>query len=320
MTYWNEEEFYELQNLLRDGQPDNHRFIELRGKYSYLERNLVKAIGYGCCSAIAKVNNRGCTFGTDVKCTEKGEWRIKVLPDKIENTDRAVLDFIRKYFPMLDCRVEKKRQVEGKKEKKNFLFVYLRNKYKEDVIKGFNKWTASKGEIDSDTAVEIGYAVCEAVNMATNESCICDTEIGEQMGEYGPQWVLDFIHGHLKNKNLLKVKKGADPSYYMRGGLIAGKAEIPLIVTKFMDTIYESVNFTVEEDEDDGTKFSMYINKKMFPVVLVEVGGRIQKVRLVDPEYCGIDLDTQKKHAQYMISDIERLQKKIYEDLKRNKE
>jgi len=310
MAYWNEEEFYELQNLLREN-PDSPRFIELREKYSYLEINLVKAIGYGCCSAIVKVNNGGCTCETNVKCTEKGEWRIKVLPVKKENAGQIILDFIKKYFPKLDCRVE---------EKKDFLFLYLRNKYKEDVVKGFNKWMASKGEIDSNSAVEIGYAVCTAVNMATNESCVCETEIGEEMGEYGPQWVLEFIHGHVKNKDSLKEKKGADPMYYMRDGLIPGGAEIPLIVSKFMDIIYECVSYAVEEDEDDGTKFTMYINKKMFPVVSVEVGGQIQKVRLVDPEYCGIDLDTQKKHAQYMVTDIDRLQKKIFEDLKKRKE
>lgn len=314
MSYWKEEEFYEMLKLISDN-PDSPRFVELREKYSYLEKNTVNVIARGCCYAIVKANNCGCISGTDVKCTEKGEWKIKVVPStKKENEVQLIMDFINKYFPKLDCRVEEKKHGSG-----SFLFVYLRNKHFEDVVTGFNKWTASKGEIDSDTVVEIGYAVCEAINIATNESCICGTDIGETMGEYGPQWVVEFTHGHLKNKDSLKEKKGADPSYYMRDGLESGGAEIPLIVTKFMDTIFESVSFEVEEDEDDGTKFTMYVNKKMFPVVSVEVGGRIQKVRLVDPKYCGIDLETQAKHAQYMVTDVERLQRKIFEDLKKIK-
>jgi hypothetical protein len=306
--YWKEEEFCELQNLMRNN-PDSPRFIELREKYIFLDNNLVKAIGYGCCSAVVKVNNRGCTFESNVECTEEGEWRIKVLPVLEENARQIILDFVKKYFPRLDCRVE---------EKKKFLFVYLRNKYREDYIEGFNKWILSKGELDLDIVIYIGKAVCTAINVATDESCLCSTEVGETMGEYGPQWVLKFIHGHLKNKDQ-KFKKGAGPEYYLRDGLIAGGAEIPLIVAKFMDTMLETVNSTVEEDEEDGIKFTMYINKKLFPVVKVEVGKRIQKVRLVDPDYCGIDLETQEYHAQFMLTDIDRLQKHMFDSYKKQK-
>ncbi len=165
----------------------------------------------------------------------------------------------------------------------------------DEEIEKFRNILSKLDEVDRDLVRIICYGVCKVVHQATNKSCIFNTDFDERKGEYGPEWVVKFIHGDGSGKG--------------------GKVRIPLIVTKFIDTFFEKVNMEVEEDEDDESVFRIYIKKKMFDLFIVEVGGRIQKVRPVDPEYCGFSVEEQKKHANYMIRDIDRIQKKIYKDL-----
>ncbi len=191
---------------------------------------------------------------------------------------------------------------------------------REKAIEEFRNILAKLDEIDPDLVKVIGYGVCKAINEATNESCVFHTEFDEREGEYGPEWIVEFTHG---NTELVENKEGEvdeDGDVELEAQVTPGNANVGLIVTMFIDTFFEKVNMFVEEDDEDKTVFRMYIKKKMFDPFIVKVGDKIQKVRPVDPEYCGFSIEEQKKQGQYMIRDIDRLQKKIYNDLTKKEE
>lgn len=181
---------------------------------------------------------------------------------------------------------------------------YIRER--EKAIEEFRKILAGLDEIDEDLVKVVSYGVCKAVNEATNQSCVFRNEFDEREGDYGQEWVVEFTHGNASPNNEVREDYTIEET--------EGRGNIPLIVTMFIDTFFEKVNMEIEEENN--AIFHMYIKKKMFDPFIVKVGDQIQKVRPVDPEYCGFSIEEQKKQGQYMIRDIDRLQKKIYNDLK----
>lgn len=137
-------------------------------------------------------------------------------------------------------------------------------------------------EIDLRLAHQFARDVVELLAHNSGVSCTYRSTLQERIGEYGPQWIIKFQHDKLD-------------------------IDIEKYIKDFFDMFREKISFKIEIKNPE--KFTMYINKKMFDPFIVEIDGKIQKVRPVDPEYCGVDIETQKKHAKFMINDIDRLQK-----------
>jgi hypothetical protein len=166
------------------------------------------------------------------------------------------------------------------------------------VIETQNKLLKDVHEIDLRMAHDYARDICEIIHNVERGTSVYESKIKEGMGEYGPQWIIKFKHG---NYDFVKGKK--------KMALRHSDLDVVAHINGFFDKFQDKVSLEVVVTGPD--KFTVFMNKKMFePFDITDETGRVvQRVRPVDPEYCGIDLETQKEHAKIMTRDIRKFEK-----------